>query len=201
MNLGACALLFTTVVAATGCGGQTSGSSDDGPDADGPAFTPGQPGQTSFTAAEVTAAQSVCPNFGLNEDFPNVTTVGGFRDQMVGAWWLCPGGSAIGGPIVITSDGRWLDLVSDGSGGLVLGTTAAGESTYVIDTVFDGQSILDGGAGQVLGPTTKVRVVGEDGVQHSLQVDPLQDPPRLDVWPTSDPYGEGGWSYVQLAGP
>jgi len=190
--------LVLSAFAATACGGLATRSSygqDSGTTASNTGIT--QPTQTSFTAADVTTAQGSCDD-SLQES-PSYTTVGEYRAQLVGAWWLC-GGPPPAGPIVITGDGRWLNLVSDGNGGLVLGTRAADRSTYEIDTVFDGQPILDGGPGQVLGAETTVIVAGKDGEQTQFLVDPMLGPTRLDVWLWSEPYSGNGWMYVQLGG-
>ncbi len=80
----------------------------------------------------------------------------------------------------------------------MLGTQAAERSTYEIDTVFDGQSVLDGGPGQVLGAQTTVIVEDRDGGQTPLLVQPMLGPTRLDVWPASAPYSDTGWYYVAL---
>jgi hypothetical protein len=82
----------------------------------------------------------------------------------------------------------------------VQGTQAAEQSSYEIDTVFDGQAILDGGPGQVLGTQTTVIVDGKDGGQTQLLVQPMLGPTRLDVWLASEPYSDTRWYYVKLVG-
>lgn len=127
------------------------------------------------------------------------TTIGGLRAQVVGDWWLCtdsPGlQSTNAGPIAITADGRWINLVPDGNGGLVVGTAPADVATYVIETVFDGQTIVDGGPGLVLGVTTMLVVTTADGTQTQYFADPRQGALWMGY---SNGQADGVWAYQPL---
>jgi hypothetical protein len=192
-------MLLASLFAAA-CGGATDGGSgyEGGASSQPPYNGATQPAQTSFSAAQVAAANSACPM--SMQEGPSVPTVGDYRGQIVGAWWLC-GGPPPAGPILVTEDGRWINLVSDGNGGLVPGTAATDQFTYEIDTVFDGQPILDAGPGQVLGAQTTIFVDGANGFQQQLLVSPLQNPTGLDVWLAASEYNDPEWFYVLLGGP
>jgi hypothetical protein len=185
---------------AMACGGR--GSGDSSADAGSAGAS-----QATFSAANVQAAENACASGVDPAEAPPATTIGALRAQLVGAWWLCPDSPvpppAGLGPIVITEDGRRINLVSDGSGGLVPGTAAADRSTYAIDTVFDGLTVVDGGPGQVLGTTTTVIVTAPDGSQTRLVADPRLSPMLpAQLWMSyAHEVDRGVWAYVQLGGP
>jgi hypothetical protein len=191
---------------ALACGGRVEGSGQGGGNSNSGANSDvgvGGVTATSFSSSAVQAAQDQCAASVQPPPDRLAATIGEFRGQIVGAWWLCSTNlsypPANAGPVVITDDGHWIGLVPDGNGGVVLGTAATGESTYTIETVFDGQTIADA-AGQVLGTSTTVVVTSGDASE-TLSIEPRQSPGhQLWVNVADEPEGAArSWTYVQLA--
>jgi hypothetical protein len=139
---------------------------------------------TSFSAAQVQAAQAACN--AAHGPADGYSTADGMQSHLVGAWFLC---SANGG-VAATSlsgayspSGAWNALVPDGSGGLVAGQGLQETGTYSVVQLDDASATCDPA-------TCLVQYSGGDGALEQYSVAFETSPRRLLI-------GEQWW-YVAL---
>jgi hypothetical protein len=136
---------------AAGCGGKVNGPGDNGSGDDGGGEDAGTPeplpadasppppqrdaGATSFDMGQVQQAQAQC---GLSHGAEDpVSTWGNAQAELVGAWYLCSGSTALSATtfspgIELATDGTWYRLASDGQGGLTRGQGVENQGTWFV---------------------------------------------------------------------
>ncbi len=94
---------------------------------------------SSFTAAQVRAAEAKCGAIHGSAVTPD--TWGDFRGLLVNSWLVCPPGarvsSVFGAAITFLADGTWHHWLSDGKGGLRSAEGVVDQGTYYFPTGYD----------------------------------------------------------------
>ena len=187
---------LAVLLSVLGCGGSVDAASTG--TGGGTASTPpaSTSSETTFSAAQVTAAKSACG--GDHGDALAPATFEQFQNHFVGGWYPCSASSPAGGtpdfpilPVSFTEDGQAQFLVPDGSGGLVAGRGLAYQGKYSVLVMCHGGQVSASDACDV--PEVFHPIVTLNGGYGWSDAFFEAGPTRLEV--QDETYENGNWTF------